>query len=178
VKTEKSVFHCFSCQAKGNILDLVAAVEKCSVRDAGLKLQQWFNLAGGNSGAERPSSPAPETDIPTGLTFNCLRKKQGINPAVAGSLRAGCLGLFGVGDHFGDNVGVVNNLEIEPPVLVDASLPSILRFVILLGVQRRVVEIGGEKPKLLVKSSPHREWRLFQASTTRSVKRMFMRLFV
>ena len=27
VSTEKNVFHCFSCQAKGNVLDLVAAVD-------------------------------------------------------------------------------------------------------------------------------------------------------
>ena len=55
VSTEKNVFHCFSCQAKGNILDLVAAMEKCSVRDAGLKLQQWFSLAIQGSGSnQRP----------------------------------------------------------------------------------------------------------------------------
>ena len=61
VSTEKNAFHCFSCQAKGNVLDLVAAMEKCSVRDAGLKLQQWYNLGGGNSGAAQSTSPAPET---------------------------------------------------------------------------------------------------------------------
>src|SRR6266849_9739835 len=26
----------------GNVLDLVAAVEKCSIRDAAIKLQMWF----------------------------------------------------------------------------------------------------------------------------------------
>lgn len=44
--TEKNAFQCFSCQAKGNVLDFVAAMEKCSVRDAGLKLQEWFGLDG------------------------------------------------------------------------------------------------------------------------------------
>src|ERR1043166_4477658 len=43
--TDKNAFHCFSCQAKGNVLDFVAAMEKCSVRDAALKLQVWFSLA-------------------------------------------------------------------------------------------------------------------------------------
>jgi DNA primase len=42
--TDKNAFHCFSCQAKGNVLDFVAAVEKCSVRDAALKLQGWFQI--------------------------------------------------------------------------------------------------------------------------------------
>jgi DNA primase len=48
VNTEKNAFHCFSCNAKGNVLDFVAVMEKCSVRDAGLKLQQWFGLAVGD----------------------------------------------------------------------------------------------------------------------------------
>jgi DNA primase len=63
---EKNVFHCFSCQAKGNVLDFVAAMEKCSVRDAGLKLQQWFNLDSGEDRGERSSAPAPDTKPATG----------------------------------------------------------------------------------------------------------------
>ena len=62
--TEKNAFQCFSCQAKGNVLDFVAAMEKCSIRDAGLKLQDWFGLAAqhGQQGATVPSvSPAPAT---------------------------------------------------------------------------------------------------------------------
>ena len=35
VSLSKNVFHCFSCKARGNVLDFVAAMEKCSVRDAG-----------------------------------------------------------------------------------------------------------------------------------------------
>jgi DNA primase len=41
----KGVFHCFSCKKRGNVLDFVAAMETCSVRDAGLKLQEWFMVA-------------------------------------------------------------------------------------------------------------------------------------
>ena len=43
----KNCFQCFagSCGAKGNVLDFVAALEQCSVRDAALKLQDWFSLA-------------------------------------------------------------------------------------------------------------------------------------
>src|ERR1019366_8747638 len=47
--TEKNAFHCFSCQAKGNVLDLVAAIEKCSVRDAALKLKDWFPVSASGS---------------------------------------------------------------------------------------------------------------------------------
>ena len=58
--TEKNAFQCFSCQAKGNVLDFVAAMEKCSVRDAGLKLQDWFGLAAGN-GAQAAAPKAAVT---------------------------------------------------------------------------------------------------------------------
>lgn len=60
VNISKNAFHCFSCQAKGNALDLVAALEQCSVRDAALKLQEWFDLAAGaTTEASRPT-PRPE----------------------------------------------------------------------------------------------------------------------
>jgi len=57
--TEKNAFHCFSCQAKGNVLDLVAAMEKCNVREAARRIQSWFQITD-----SRPSSPAPQK--PTG----------------------------------------------------------------------------------------------------------------
>src|SRR4051812_37523217 len=45
--TSKNAFQCFagSCKARGNVLDLVAAMEKCGVRDAALKLQEWFHVS-------------------------------------------------------------------------------------------------------------------------------------
>ena len=56
VSAEKNCFQCFSCGAKGNVLDFVAAMEQCSVRDAGLKLQDWFGLAAENGPpASRPT---------------------------------------------------------------------------------------------------------------------------
>ena len=35
----RDVFHCFACGAGGNVLDFVAAMEGCSVREAALRLQ-------------------------------------------------------------------------------------------------------------------------------------------
>ena len=64
--TEKNAFHCFSCQAKGNVLDFVAAMEKCSVRDAALKLQGCFQTTATRelpAAAQKPttgSQPARE----------------------------------------------------------------------------------------------------------------------
>lgn len=46
INTQKSIFKCFApgCEAKGNVLDFVARMEKTSVRDAALKLTSWFSL--------------------------------------------------------------------------------------------------------------------------------------
>jgi DNA primase len=35
---KRNIFHCFSCGASGSVLDFVAAMERCSLRDAALKL--------------------------------------------------------------------------------------------------------------------------------------------
>jgi DNA primase len=40
----RNVFHCFACQASGNVLDFVAAMERCSIREAALRLQQSFDV--------------------------------------------------------------------------------------------------------------------------------------
>ena len=40
----KNAFHCFACQAGGNVLNFVAAMEKCSIRQAALRLQRWFSV--------------------------------------------------------------------------------------------------------------------------------------
>jgi hypothetical protein len=42
----KNVFKCFfaQCAAHGNVLDFVAAMERCSVRDAAVKLKDWFQV--------------------------------------------------------------------------------------------------------------------------------------
>ena len=42
----RNAFHCFACQAHGNVLDFVAAMERCSVREAAVRLQQWFDVTG------------------------------------------------------------------------------------------------------------------------------------
>jgi hypothetical protein len=55
VNPAKGAFRCFasSCGARGNVLDFVAVMETCSVRDAALKLADWFKVG--------ESQPAPDT---------------------------------------------------------------------------------------------------------------------
>jgi DNA primase len=52
----KNIFQCFACQARGNVLDFVAAMEQCSIREAALRLQQWFG--GCASGPRLPPAAA------------------------------------------------------------------------------------------------------------------------
>ncbi len=43
--TKKNNWHCFACGAGGNILDFVAQMEDVDIREAGLLIQKWFNVA-------------------------------------------------------------------------------------------------------------------------------------
>lgn len=56
VNVTKGAFNCFSCKHRGNVLDFVAAMEQCSVRDAALKLRDWFGV--GETGPVKSSLPA------------------------------------------------------------------------------------------------------------------------
>ena len=65
--TEKNAFHCFSCKEKGNVLDFVAAMESCGVRDAALKLCGWFSISAPAQAPEKTpstgSQPAREKEV-------------------------------------------------------------------------------------------------------------------
>ena len=50
VSLSKNVFQCFACQARGNVLDFVAAMERCSLREAALMLARRFSVCGGPDG--------------------------------------------------------------------------------------------------------------------------------
>ena len=62
VNLDKNCFQCFagSCGKRGNVLDFVAGMEKCSVRDAALKLAGWFSIGG--SAAESESCSEQQTN--------------------------------------------------------------------------------------------------------------------
>lgn len=47
VNPDKNIFNCFGdCQKGGNILDLVAGLEGCEIKDAALKIKDWFLVGG------------------------------------------------------------------------------------------------------------------------------------
>lgn len=51
-------FKCFSCGVSGNVLDLVAALEGLELREAAVRLVEWFDL-GGTPVTSRPRSSVP-----------------------------------------------------------------------------------------------------------------------
>jgi DNA primase len=61
-------FHCFACQAHGSVLDLVASLEGCSLRQAALWLAERF--------AAEPSAPQSERGICGQPTAERIREKE------------------------------------------------------------------------------------------------------
>lgn len=75
----KNAFHCFACQARGNVLDFVAAMEQCSVREAALRLQQCFPIPA-SAASRLPHSRARSWE------GELVRKKETCNPALGFAL--------------------------------------------------------------------------------------------
>jgi DNA primase len=88
VSITKNAFHCFSCKARGNVLDFVAAMEKCSVRDAGLKLQEWFAVLNSEQAPARNGTPA-QTESKTPAAVATESRGQGTekNPPLTFQLK-------------------------------------------------------------------------------------------
>lgn len=73
----RNAFHCFACGAGGNVLDFVAKMEGCSVREAALRLQA---SQGPGVGATGVSSSGPERR-------ELVTKKRESNPPLGFSLK-------------------------------------------------------------------------------------------
>jgi DNA primase len=71
----KNIFHCFACQAGGDVLDFVAAMERCSIHQAALRLGQWFSV------------PAPDQSPPSSRREEPVREKERSNPPLRFALR-------------------------------------------------------------------------------------------
>ncbi|MEO8594314.1 MAG: toprim domain-containing protein [Candidatus Solibacter sp.] len=117
VNIEKNAWACHSesCVAQragrigGNVLDFIALMERCSVRDAAVRLHEWFALSAGQSlsaqafarhTAEEHSSPvAGETNKPLPFQLSSLDQAhpylqgRGVTPDTAR--------YFGIGHHRG-----------------------------------------------------------------------------
>ncbi len=72
----RGMFHCFACGAGGNVLDFVAAMEGCSVREAALRLQRSHGQGGRSPGV--PARGLRRRELVT--------KKREVNPPLSFAL--------------------------------------------------------------------------------------------
>jgi DNA primase len=84
VNTEKGVFHCFGCDAKGNVLDFVARKESVTIRKAAILLSEWFGI--GTNGKEAPRSNLSPTESPDEATTTSEEPSE-TNPPLSFTLK-------------------------------------------------------------------------------------------
>jgi DNA primase len=82
VNITKNAFHCFSCKARGNVLDFVAKMEDCTVREAALKLKAWFAVGESATAVGAPVSTGKQDDKATEAEPSAV-----INPPLSFQLR-------------------------------------------------------------------------------------------
>lgn len=80
----RNIFHCFACQASGNVLDFVAAIENCSIREAALLLQHWF----GTPETAEPAGAIPQPTAAGVMKRKLVREEEDRNPPLRFTLTA------------------------------------------------------------------------------------------
>jgi DNA primase len=162
----KNIFQCFACQACGSVLDFVAAMEQCSIREAALRLQQWFGVgapelrlypaAAGKQGKElvrkEEGSNLPLRFALTGVESNHpYLAQRGIDPATAAEFGAGfypgpglmrgCI-VIPICNRHGQLVAYAGRaLDDRPPKY---KLPAGFRKALELFNLQRAVAAGGK----------------------------------
>lgn len=104
----KNLFHCFACRAGGNVLDLVAALEQCSRREAALRLQRRYAANSSpqarQRGTGRGQLVTEKREANPVLSF-ALRGLITEHPYVsARGLSAATAARFGIGYHAGPGI--------------------------------------------------------------------------
>ena len=106
VNLQRNAFHCFSahCGAQGNVLDFVALKEDISVREAALKIRNWFNLETGKDPPQEkeehasPSADDAEKDaLNQPLTFRLKNLEPDHSYLEARGLTEEAIDYFGLG---------------------------------------------------------------------------------
>jgi DNA primase len=166
VHLTKNIFQCFACQAHGNVLDFVAAMEQCSLREAALRLQQWFGIrapglrlysaaAGRQKGKlvrKEEGSNLPLHFALTGVERNHpYLAQRGIDPATAAEFGVGF--YPGPGLMSGRIVIPIRNLRGQPVAYAGRALddrppkyklPAGFRKALELFNLQRAVATGGK----------------------------------
>jgi DNA primase len=103
VSLTKNAFNCFSCKARGNVLDFVAAMEDCTIREAAIKIRDWYTIGEQGDVQNTSAKPAPlvaaelaETIINPPLSFQ-LRVDRGHDYGKSRGLTQETIETFGAG---------------------------------------------------------------------------------
>ena len=100
VNTAEQVFHCFSCGAGGSVLDLVAKIEGCGLREAAQKLSGWSSLTGNVAPVQKTTVTKKVNPVPP-LQFQ-LRGVDMRHPYLASrGIREATVREFGIGFYGG-----------------------------------------------------------------------------
>ena len=98
----RNVFHCFACGAAGTVLDFVAAMEQCSLREAAMKLACFIALAPAPAGPKQLVTRKSNSSAPLGFT---LRGVDTAHPYLAArGIRTPTALQFGVGFYRGSGI--------------------------------------------------------------------------
>lgn len=105
VNTAKQLFHCFSCGAGGSVLDLVAAIENCGLREAAQKVAAWWGVPGshreGAAVAAKQATITEKREVLRPLGFR-LRGIDSWHPYLrARGISEGTAAAFGIGFYGG-----------------------------------------------------------------------------
>ena len=99
----KNVFHCFACGAGGTVLDFVAAMDRCSLRNAAIKLAH----ANGRSqlAADCPTQLVTKKSKPLSPLGFTLRRVDSAHPyLVKRGIESATAERFGVGFYSGSGI--------------------------------------------------------------------------
>jgi DNA primase len=100
VNTAEQVFHCFSCGAGGSVLDLVAKIEGCGLREAAQKLSEWRSVTDNVAPLQKTTVTKKINPIPP-LRFQ-LRGVNVRHPYLASrGIREATAREFGIGFYAG-----------------------------------------------------------------------------
>lgn len=66
ISVKKNCWNCFGdCKAGGNILDFVSRREGCTIRDAAIRVSEWFGISGGTETAQGSNNHNTSNHPPT-----------------------------------------------------------------------------------------------------------------
>ncbi len=104
VELERNLFHCFRCGAGGTVLDLVALLEGCTLRQAAVQLRDWFPGAARGSPARSQRVTKGKSTGNRPLDF-ALAGVDGAHPYLAArEVGARTAARFGVGFYRGSGL--------------------------------------------------------------------------